>query len=653
MLSFLRRLTHSKVGVIVTLALLVLIALAFAAGDITRFGGSTGSTVQAGDTVATVGDTKISADQLKGELQSELNAYRQQNPQLTMAQYIQGGGFDATVGRLIDSLALEKFAQKQGMSVSKKAIDGVIAGIPAFQGPNGKFDPALYQQLLQQQRLTDAGVRAQIRQQIYAQMLTDPTRGATQMPEKLALPYASLLLERRTGSIGYVPAAQMPAGPAPTDQELQTFYQRHIDAYTIPERRIVRYAVVTPDAIKARATPTDAEIAQAYAAAKDKYAPSERRTVKQVVVADQAAAAKLAAQVTGGMSLDAAAKAAGLEASTVTAVTKADFAKQTSDALANAVFSAKQNAAVGPVKAPLGWTVARVEAITQDPGKTLAQAHDELAKQLSQQKAATLLGQLHDQIDDSLTSGSTFDEVVADQKLQAQQTAPVTRAGVDPTNPASKPDPQLTQIVQSGFDAQPGDSPELVQVGQDGSFAIAALAKVVPAAPQPLTAIRARVAQDFAAVRAADAAHKLATEILAKVNAGTPIADAFTAAKLPAGKAIQRVDATRAQLAANPQGAPPPLALLFTTPLHQAKLLEAPTGAGWLIVYADTIQPGDATQKPDVIKATREGLGRFIGGEYAQEFVAAARKAVGVERNEAVIAKIRQSLLGADSGQQP
>ena len=216
MLSFLRRLTHSKVGVIVTLALLVLIALAFAAGDITRFGGGAGSTVQAGDTVATVGDTKISADQLKGELQSELNAYRQQNPQLTMAQYIQGGGFDATVGRLIDSLALEKFAQKQGMSVSKKAIDGVIAGIPAFQGPNGKFDPALYQQLLQQQRLTDAGVRAQIRQQIYAQMLTDPTRGATQMPEKLALPYASLLLERRTGSIGYVPAAQMPAAASRT-----------------------------------------------------------------------------------------------------------------------------------------------------------------------------------------------------------------------------------------------------------------------------------------------------------------------------------------------------------------------------------------------------------------------------------------------------
>ncbi|MGN6278663.1 MAG: SurA N-terminal domain-containing protein, partial [Sphingomonas sp.] len=309
MLSFLRRLTHSKVGVIVTMIALVVIALAFAAGGITNFGGG-GGKATGSDTIATVGGTKISTEDLKTEVQNEVNAYRQQNPQLTTAEFIQGGGFDATVDRLINSLALEKFAEKQGMAVSKKAVDGQIASVPGLQGPNGKFDPALYQQLLQQQRLTDGAVRAQLRQSLYAQMLTGPTQGANQVPAKLALPYASLLLEKRSGAIGFIPTKQMPAGPAPTEQELAGWYQHHIDRYTVPERRVIRYAIVTPDSVKAQATPTDAEIAQAYQAQAARFAPTEKRTIKQVVVADQAAANALVAKVKGGTAIEAAAKAA-------------------------------------------------------------------------------------------------------------------------------------------------------------------------------------------------------------------------------------------------------------------------------------------------------------------------------------------------------
>ena len=151
MLSILRRLTGSKIGVFVTLAALVVIALAFAAGDITQYSSGAGSSAQS-DTVATVGKVKVGTDELKTDTQNEMNAYRQQNPELTMAQYIQGGGFDATLQRMINSLALEQFGRDQGMAVSKRSIDGQIAGIPAFQGVNGKFDPALYKQFLAQQR---------------------------------------------------------------------------------------------------------------------------------------------------------------------------------------------------------------------------------------------------------------------------------------------------------------------------------------------------------------------------------------------------------------------------------------------------------------------------------------------------------------------
>ncbi|MEX6793675.1 hypothetical protein AB2C70_34045, partial [Pseudomonas aeruginosa] len=93
----------------------------------------------------------------------------------------------------------------------------------------------------------------------------------------------------------FIPAAVVPAGPAPSDADLNTFYQRNIARYTVPERRVVRYAMITPEAVKAQAVPTDAEIAKTYQQDSARYAATEKRDITQVVVADQAGAAAIAA----------------------------------------------------------------------------------------------------------------------------------------------------------------------------------------------------------------------------------------------------------------------------------------------------------------------------------------------------------------------
>jgi peptidyl-prolyl cis-trans isomerase D len=648
MLSFLRRLTNSKVGMIVTFVALIVIALAFAAGGVTRLGGGGSGGEMKKTTVAKVGDVAITADDLKQEVQNEFANVQQNNPQVTMAQFITGGGFDSVVERMINLQALQQFGRQQGMVVSKRAVDGEIASAPSLQGVDGKFDPNLYKQLLAQERVTDAQVRAQIVQQLYAQMLTAPTTGAKDVAQQVALPYASLLLEQRSGEIGFVPAKAMSTGAAPTDKELADFYQRHIQQYTLPERRVIDYAEVTPDTVKAQAAPSDAEIAQAYQAQLARFQPTEKRTLKQVILADQNAAQALAAKVKSGTSIEDAAKAAGLEAATIDGVTKADFTKQSSADVANAVFAAKQGDLVGPIKAPLGYAVIRVEKVTQVPGQTLAQAHDTLAKELTAQKTNDLLGKLHDKMDDAVTGGASFQDVVKDDGLTAKQTAAISQQGVDPLNPA-QPDPDLAQVVQSGFGAQQGDSPELVPVGQSGAFAIVSLDKIIPSAPLPLAQVKAQVTKDLLADRAEQAAHDVAEKIVASVNKGTAMRAAFAAAKatLPP---VQPVHATRAQLAVSQQGAPPPLALMFNTPAKQAKLLEAPNNAGWLVVYTDTVTPGDAKGKPDVIKATQSDLGHFVGNEYAQQFARAVRAKIGVTKNDAAIAQVRQQLLGGGGG---
>lgn len=235
MLSFFRRIINSKAGVVVTFIVLGVIALAFAAGDITGLAGNGPSL--SGGSVATVGGTKISPAELRQRVQTELAGARQRIPTLTMEQLLEQGGLQSTLDRAINGVALERFGQDQGMVVSKRSIDGVIAGIPGLRGPNGQFDPVRYQQLLADQKLTDAQVRTDIARDIIAQQLMLPTQGATQVPQKVALPYASLMLEKRSGQIAFVPASALAGGPAPTDAELQAFYRRNVARFTVPERR--------------------------------------------------------------------------------------------------------------------------------------------------------------------------------------------------------------------------------------------------------------------------------------------------------------------------------------------------------------------------------------------------------------------------------
>ncbi|SFP37195.1 peptidylprolyl isomerase [Sphingomonas rubra] len=643
MLGFFRRIINSKVGIVVTFIVLGIVALAFAAGDVSNLSIGSGG-VAKGD-VAQVGDADVTVNDLRTRAQEEVAAAQRQQPTADMDQYLAAGALERALEQLVTTTALAEYARDQGMVVSKRLVDGQIASIPALQGPNGKFDEQAYRRILAERRLTDARIRADIARDVLVQQLIGPTVGAAQVSAQLALPYASLLLERRAGQVAFVPTAAVPAGPAPTPQEVQSFYGRNLNRYRVPERRVIRYALVTPEAVRARATPTEAEIAQAYAADRAKYAATERRDITQVIVFDQAGAAALAAKVRGGTALAVAARAAGLEPSTIPAIDKAAYAGQTSAAVADAVFGAAQGAVVGPVRGPIGFVVARVDKVEQVAGRSLAQVRDEIAAALTARKTADALADLRNTMDEGLSGSATFDEAVADAKLTASTTGALAATGTDPLSAEAQPDPALQPLVAAAFQAQDGDPPQLVQTAPDGSFAIVAVGRVLPAAPRPLAEIRDRVAADFVADRRQQAARRIADEVLARVNRGTPLPRSLQQANvaLPAARPIA---ASRAQLAQARGGAEPALALMFSMAPNTAKLLAAPQGAGWLVIKLDQIQRGDASKTPGAVAAARSDIGRSIGAEYTEQFARAVRASLGVKTEPAAIARVKADLSG-------
>lgn len=651
MLTFLRRALFSTVGKIIALLLLVVIAVAFALGDITNL---TGGGAPAGGALVQVGDRKVTEQELQQRLRNALERARQQQPMLDMAQFVNMGGFDQVLDDIVSRLALEQFAQQHDMAVSKAAIDGEIAGSQAFADPiTGQFSQRAFEQILAREGITADQVRADIRQGTLAQWVAAPSLAAGYVPSELVMPYASLLLERRKGSVGYVPISAIDKGAAPTAAELDSFYSRNRARYTLPERRVIRYAVVRPDQFAESAKATEAEIAAAYKQDAAKYAAATKRTLAQVIVADQKAAEALAAKIKGGATMAAAAQGAGLQPSTIDDAEKEAFARASSPQIADAAFAAEQGAVVGPLRSPLGWHIVRVEKIEQIPGKSLDQVRDEITAAITQRKEAEALANLRGQLDSAIAGNATFDEAVADAKLKAETSAPLFADGrtEQPAADAAPtpPDPVLAQIAQGGFSLETGDDPQLIPVGQDGSFALIKTDRVIAAAPRPLAEIREAVTADFIRDRQLQAARKAAAAILADVNKGTPIADAMkkTGLALPP---LQPLDAVRGQLAQQGMQIPPPVRLMFSMAAKKAKMTEAPNGGGYWVVWLDEIQPGDARGNQGLIAQTRGGLSQMIGSEYLEQFAAAARKSVGVKRDEAAIARLKAQLGGQSTG---
>jgi peptidyl-prolyl cis-trans isomerase D len=645
MLTFFRRGITSKIMLgVLAIGLFAIVVTGFGTDGMGGLGGVSGAGSQ---TIASVGGQTVTSQEVTEQVNRQLARAREQQPELDMATFLRSGAYDEIVKQLIAQKAMLAFADDQGIKASKRMIDAEIVNIPAFRNLAGQFDRQAFLAALSQENITEEQLRRDLAASLIQRQILLPVGAAARVPQGLALQYASLLLEQRSGSVGIVPAAAMGAGREPTDAELAAFYRTNEGRYTIPERRVLRFAMVGPEQVAAAARPTEAEVQAAYNAAQGRYGPKETRRLAQVVLPDQAAARAFAAKLAAGTSFEQAAKQAGFGPADIAVgeQSKEAFARLSSPAVANAAFAAAGGAVTQPLQSPLGWHIVRVEAVNRTAARPLAAVRAEIEAQLGQRKQSDALSTLVTKIEDALGGGASFEEVARANGLQVQATPPITAAGAQPGIAGWRAPPEIMPLLKAGFDMTPDDDPVVETIAEGQRFAMLAVGRVVPAAPPPLAQIAAIVKADLVKQRAAERAKAVATALAAKINAGAPAAQAFAQAdvRLPAPQAV---NARRIEIARPNQPVPPPLAMMFSLPRGKARILPAPGGQGWFVVHLQNVVPGDARSAPQLIQATRGQFQQFVGQEYAAQFTRALEKGLEVKRNEDAIRALRRQLIG-------
>ncbi len=643
MLQFFRNIFKTKLGLLLTFGFLALIALAFATADVANTGSFGG--VAGGDRVAVVGDTRISTAELTRAANQALDRARQQDPTLSMPAFIAQGGLDQVLDQIIDRTAIAEYAREQGFRAGDNLINSEIRQIPAFRGADGNFSPEVYQAALSAQGLTDSLVRADLRQGLLAQLLLQPATFGAAYPQAAANRYALLFKERRVGTIGFLPAAAFAPTGEPDQATLARYYQTARARFIRPERRVIRYATFGAEAVEGSIAPTPAAIAARYERDKAQYAARELRSFTQLIVPTQAAAQAIRQRVASGVTLEAAAQAAGLRTSQLAAIEQPALRTQSSQPVAAAYFAAAQGALTAPARSPLGWHIARVDTVRRETGQTLAQATPAISAALTQENRSRALADLSADIEQRLDEGETLAQVAQSLKLTPQTTAPVLATGQGYAGGAGAP-PQLAPALATAFQMDES-SPQLAQLAGGNQFLIFEVTQITASAVAPLAEIRADVAAAWRQAEGARAAKAAADRVLARMARGSSFAQA-AAAERPGLPAPEAINLSREELAARRERVAPPLALMFSMAQGTAKPLEAARDGGWYIVDLDRIELGTLAPGDPLAANARRELATAFSGELTQQAVAAMRKEVGVEINRAAVDAVRKQLTGAN-----
>ncbi|MFZ2998388.1 SurA N-terminal domain-containing protein [Sphingobium sp.] len=650
MLAVFRRFIKSKFGAIFAILFLGVIAAAFILGDLTggQFGNSLGG---GGGTAAKANGQRLTQTEFQDRVQRVFENARRSNPALTIAEFLAQGGASQVFDQLVASLTLRAFADDQGVHISKRLVDAQIAQIPAFQDAAGNFSQESFRALLTRERLTEQALRDDISREILQRQMLAPVGLGVKLSDSMVLPYASLLLEARQGTIAAIPAVAFLDDKQPSDAQLADFYKRNAEHFTIPEQRRIRYAVIDAARFAQASQPTDAEISAAYNQNKATYAAKQNRSVEQLVLPTQAAANAIATQVKGGKSLAEAARSAGLAVATLSDQSQSALTASTGKAVADAAFTAKQGDLAGPVRGSLGWVVLRVTAINTTAARSLDAVRGELVETLRAQKEKTLLTEFTGKLEDQIADGGTFDEVIKDNGLKLETSPLLVSSGKQVEDQAYVAPADVQPLLAPVFGMSADDDAQLVPITPDKRYALIAPGEIVSAAPPPLAKVRTLVVAQYKLNAGNEKAKKLAEDIRAKVAKGTKLADAIAAAgvKLPAPQVL---GGRRADLMRGEQRPPAEVAILFSMAQGTVKTLPISQGRGYFVVQLNAIQRGDAKTQPQLLGQVRDQLADVVGQEYGEQFGRAVEKELGVTRNPQAITQLRAALSANNSGGQ-
>jgi peptidyl-prolyl cis-trans isomerase D len=400
--------------------------------------------------VAEVGSTTITVDQVRNAYTNELQRLGRQFRTVISPEQARAFGLDQqVVSNLVTEAVLAEQARQMGLSVSDQLVAASIMNNPTFKGADGQFNRALFDQALRNAGLSEAGFVQEQRSAMARLHLAEAVAGDITVPAAARDALHRYTSERRAASYLLLTPATAGDIPAPTRDQLQSFFNERKSTFRAPEYRAVTVMALDAAALAKPDAVSEADARQAYEQQKAKYGTPERRTIQQITFPSQADADAAAAKIKEGTTFEAVASERNVSPQDLElgTFTKTEMLDQ---AVADAAFALEQGAVSAPVAGRFGPVLVRVTQIQPEAVRPFEEVAAELRQEVAQERAQGQIEKIHDEIEDLRAGAKPLADIAKEKGLTLVQVPAVEAGGLDKAgSPVTIPEKDA--VVKAAF----------------------------------------------------------------------------------------------------------------------------------------------------------------------------------------------------------
>lgn len=480
--------------------------------------------------IAKVGGKEISYNQFLVTIKRYQNLLLSQNPDSQISEealsYANSTEFKSHVlQEMISKSVIERLMDDMEINPGNKPILEIIAKDPNFKNSQGKFDQRMFAEVLARNHLSEEEYVSLIKDKFVSQILLQSLTQATPINSQLVIELAEFKNEKRIANVVTVSLKDIPNPVAPTDKELDSFFEINKSKFLAPEYRKISYLFFSKnDLIKDQAI-SSAEAKQWYEQNINNYRTPEQRDFYHILFSKAEDAKTF---------LNKLKKAAGNNAKTEAAFTKLAAANGKSSkeillsnvvrenlipSIQKPVFELKAGEYTEVLKSSLGYHVFLLAKIKEGELIPFSQVEKDIESKLLASRKDEALRKKFSEIEDALLVSNSIPETAQKFGLKLNTALPK----IDSNKRDKKGqivEVNLEGFLDNAFATEAGSASKIFYSKPNDTFYALKIEEVEPARERSLTEVRSEVIAEWTHSKKLELLAQFAKKIEEEIKAG-------------------------------------------------------------------------------------------------------------------------------------
>lgn len=631
MIEFIRKRLNS-VFVLLLLGVLIASFAFFGIGDVVQVG--------QGDTIAKVGDRRITLIELARSFEGFVERERQQNPEITQAAAIRRNVDIGLLQRLVQQAIITEAGEDMGIAASPRRTQAMIASLPAFQLA-GKFDAATYKSALARLGVTEEQLFDDYAQEQVIEQIETVLKASATVPSALADAQLSAMLETRKADAILVPLEGFSSSVAdPSEADLETFFATIQGRYSAPEYRDFAVLYLTAKDAAADVSVSEEDVRQAYELRKDEFGNPGSLDLQLMVFDTKTEAEAFKTKAVNGARFLELAQDAGTsrEDLSLGTLTRSEVENLYGQEITSALFALSAGGVSEPLEGPFGYQIFRLAGKTNTSTKSFEDVRAELEQELSNQLALDKLSEIGNAIEDEFAAGATLEEAAKTFGITVETYTQVADTGVTASNALAARQADLQTILPDVFALETDNELEVERLGDDGYY-IVRLDAITPTRPRRLDEVRSETSSAW---RAAQLDRLALDKADAISQAWQDSGDPRTLADEGGYELLEALEFNRVQAQQGSLAQADIAPLLFAMEEGQIDVARTGNGEAYVVTKLLKKAPGDAKANPMLAEQLSKQLGSLVEQELMQQFIVSRGNEIETSTNERALETFRR-----------